>query len=214
MGVEGRPVAQALDLAECQPARRVGVGETGQKEPAEQAGEHPHRQQEAGSTGHPPRAIERYSAARHDHVDMRMVGHCRAPAMKHGGGADAGPEVSGIGGTVSSVSAAVRNSKVIDHRLVLHDRGDLGREGEDQVEVTDRQQIGLARGKKSCAAAPWHWGNGGCGTSCKRSGCGRNLSQRSTCLPRAAERQLSTADITWSWPRLRCPALARRQPAP
>src|SRR5215469_18347057 len=39
-------------------------------------------------------------------------------------------------------------------------------------------------------------------------------SQRSTWPPRAAERQLSMADITLSWPRLTCPALARRQAAP
>src|SRR6516162_7505410 len=39
-------------------------------------------------------------------------------------------------------------------------------------------------------------------------------SQRSTCPPSAAERHCSIADITWSWPRLTCPALARRQSAP
>ena len=38
--------------------------------------------------------------------------------------------------------------------------------------------------------------------------------QRSTWPPRAAERQRSMADITWSWPRLTCPALALRQAAP
>ena len=39
-------------------------------------------------------------------------------------------------------------------------------------------------------------------------------SQRSTWPPSAAERQLSMADITLSWPRLTCPALALRQAAP
>src|SRR6516162_10977015 len=39
-------------------------------------------------------------------------------------------------------------------------------------------------------------------------------SQRSTCPPSAAERHCSIADMTWSWPRLTCPALARRQSAP
>jgi len=38
--------------------------------------------------------------------------------------------------------------QIVDHRLVLiGDRGDLGRQREDQMEVADRQQIGLARGK-------------------------------------------------------------------
>ena len=36
-------------------------------------------------------------------------------------------------------------------------------------------------------------------------------SQRSTWPPSAAVRQLSIADMTLSWPRLTCPALARRQ---
>ena len=92
-------MAQALDLAEeRQPARGVGVGEAGQEEPAEQAREHPHRQQEAGSAGHPACPVERYPTARHDHMNMRMVGRRRAPGVEHGGGADASAEVLGIGG--------------------------------------------------------------------------------------------------------------------
>ena len=39
-------------------------------------------------------------------------------------------------------------------------------------------------------------------------------SQRATCPPRAAVRQLSMADMTLSWPRLRWPALARRHAGP
>ena len=38
--------------------------------------------------------------------------------------------------------------------------------------------------------------------------------QRSTWPPSVAERQCSIADITLSWLRLTCPALARRQAAP
>jgi hypothetical protein len=38
--------------------------------------------------------------------------------------------------------------------------------------------------------------------------------QRATCPPRAAVRQLSIALITLSWPRLTCPALARRHAGP
>ncbi len=39
-------------------------------------------------------------------------------------------------------------------------------------------------------------------------------SQRATWPPRAAVRQLWMADMTFSWPRLTWPALARRQAAP
>ena len=90
---------QARDLAEKrQPACRVGIGECGEEEPPEQPRQHPHRQEKAGLAAHPTGSVERYPAARHDHVNMRVVGHRRAPAVEHGGGADAGAEVPGIGG--------------------------------------------------------------------------------------------------------------------
>src|SRR6202051_5139103 len=41
-----------------------------------------------------------------------------------------------------------------------------------------------------------------------------HFSQRATCPPRAAVRQLSITDITLSWPRLTWPALARRHAGP
>jgi hypothetical protein len=38
--------------------------------------------------------------------------------------------------------------QVIDRRLVVErDVGDLGRQGEDDVEISDRQQVGLAFGQ-------------------------------------------------------------------
>jgi hypothetical protein len=49
---------------------------------------------------------------------------------------------------VSSVSAAVRNSRSVDHCLVLvGDWSDLGWQREDQMEIADRQQIGFAGGE-------------------------------------------------------------------
>jgi hypothetical protein len=99
MGGEGVSAPQALDLAkELQPARRVGVSQAAQKEPSEQAGQHPYRYEEAGSTSHPALSVKRYPAARHDHMDMRMVGHRGAPAVEHRGRADAGAEMLGVGG--------------------------------------------------------------------------------------------------------------------
>src|SRR5260370_41738515 len=42
----------------------------------------------------------------------------------------------------------------------------------------------------------------------------RHFSQRATWPPRAAVRQLSIADMTFNWPRLTWPALARRHAGP
>src|SRR3954451_17464098 len=51
----------------------------------------------------------------------------------------------GIGGDGKQRLGGCAEQQVVDDRLVLiSDRGDLGRQREDQVEVADRQQIGLA----------------------------------------------------------------------
>src|SRR5271168_1096556 len=84
MCVEGLAATQVLDLAEeREPACRVGVGERRQEEPPEQAGKHSHRQEKTGLAAHPARAVERYAATGDNHMNVRMVGHCRAPAVKH-----------------------------------------------------------------------------------------------------------------------------------
>ena len=77
-----------------------------------------------------------------------MVGHRRAPAVEHGGETDAGAQVPGISGDGEQPLGRRAEQQVVHHRLVLvGDRGDLGRQREDQVEVADRQQIGLAGGQ-------------------------------------------------------------------
>ena len=92
--------------------------------------------------------VERDAAARHDHVDMRMVGHRRAPGVEHGGDADAGAEVLRIGRDRQHRLRRRPEQQVVDERLVLEgDVGDLGRQREDDVEVADRQQVGLALGQ-------------------------------------------------------------------
>ncbi len=72
----------------------------------------------------------------------------------------------GIGGDRQQrLEAAVRNKRVVDHCLVLiGDRGDLGGQREDHVEIADRQQIGLARAASQSMLPPHPgtWGNGGC----------------------------------------------------
>jgi len=143
---EGRGTTEARDLAEePQPTCRLDVGERSQEEPPEQAGQHPHRQQKAGLAVHPARAVERDPAARHNHMDMRVVGHCRAPAMQHGGGADPRAEMLGIGGDREQCLGGRAEQEIVDDCFVLvGDRGDLGRQREDDMEIGDRQRIGLA----------------------------------------------------------------------
>ena len=119
-----------------------------QEQPAEQAREHAHGQEEAGPARHPALAVERDAAARHDHVDVRVMGHRRAPGVQHGGDADAGAEVLGIGGDRDQGLGRGLEQEIVDHRLVLvGDVGDGRRQREHHVIVRHRQQLGLARGE-------------------------------------------------------------------
>jgi hypothetical protein len=78
-------------------------------------------------------------------MDVGVVGHCRAPAVEHGGGADASAEVLGIGGDREQRFSRRAKQEVVNHRLVVAgDWSDLGGQREDYVEIADRQQIGLA----------------------------------------------------------------------
>jgi hypothetical protein len=54
----------------------VGCQERLEEQPAEQAREHAHRQEEAGPARHPTLAVERDAATRHDHVHMRVMRQC------------------------------------------------------------------------------------------------------------------------------------------
>ena len=88
------------------------------------------------------------AAARHDHVDMGMVGHRRSPGVEHGGDADAGAEVLWVGGDGQHRLRGRLEQQIVDERLVLEgDVGDLGGQREHDMEVSDRQEIGLALGE-------------------------------------------------------------------
>jgi hypothetical protein len=63
------------------------------------------------------------------HVHVGMMGHCRSPGVQDRGDADLGTEVLGVGGNG-------------EHGL--GDGADLGGQREDDVEVGDLQQLGLA----------------------------------------------------------------------
>src|SRR3546814_8513391 len=74
-----------------------------------------------------------------------MMGQRRAPAMEDGGDADPGAEVLWVGGDGQHRIGRRLEQQIIDACLVVEgDRGDLGGQGEDDVEIADREQVGLA----------------------------------------------------------------------
>ena len=119
-----------------------------QEQPSKQAREHPHGQKEAGPARDPSRSVERDTAARHDHVYVRMVGHCRTPAVQDRGDADSGSETVRIGGDGEGRFGRGPEQNVVDHRLVvIGDVGDRRRQRVDNMKVRHREQLRLALGK-------------------------------------------------------------------
>ena len=79
---------------------------------------------------------------------MRVVGQRRSPGVQHGGDADPGAEVLWVSRDPQHGLGGRLEQQVVDDGLVLEgDVGDLGRQCEDDVEVSDRQQVGLALGE-------------------------------------------------------------------
>ena len=77
-----------------------------------------------------------------------MVGQRRAPGVQHGGQADARAEMLRVGGDGGQRLRGGPEQEVVDGRLVLErDGADRGRQGEDDVVVGNRQQLGLAVGQ-------------------------------------------------------------------
>jgi len=115
-----------------------------QKLPAKQLAEDSHREKEPGSAGDPPRAVLGESSARDEAMDMRMVLEGLAPGVQHGKHADLRTEVLGISGDRAESLRGCPEQDVIDELLVLEcDARQLVRDGEDNVEVLDGQDLSL-----------------------------------------------------------------------
>ena len=80
-------------------------------------------------------------------MDMRVVDQVLPPGVQHRGHANRGPEMLGIGGDGLHRLGRRSEQDVVDDRLVLQrDAGDRRRHREYDMEVGDRQQLGLAIG--------------------------------------------------------------------
>ena len=112
----------------------------------EQFGEHAHRQEEAWPARDPPFAVERDAAAGNDHMHMWVVGHRRAPCMKHRGYGDACAQMLRVGGDLEQRFRGRLEQEIVDHRLVLiGDLGDGRRQSEHHMEIRHVEQLRLPR---------------------------------------------------------------------
>ena len=123
----------------------MGVDEFLQEEAAEEARQHPHGQEEALATGDPAPTVRREPATGYDAVDMGVMGERRAPGMQNGDQAQPCAQSLGVGSDGLQGLGGGLEQQVIDHGLVLEgDGGDLGRQGEDDMEIGRGQQVRLA----------------------------------------------------------------------
>ena len=84
-----------------------------------------------------------------------MIVQVLTPGVQHRDQADLGAEMFGIGGDRAQRLGRGLEQDRVDHRLVLEgDRGDLRRQREDDVEIGNRQQLGLPRGEPLAAGLP------------------------------------------------------------
>ena len=162
-GVEGAPVGERGEVAEeSEASGRMQGCEAVEEEAAEETRQHAHRQEEAGLAGDPARTVRRQAAAGNDDVDVRMMGERRAPGVEHGGEADARAQMLRVGGDRGQRLGRGPEQQVVDGGLVLErDGADRGRQGEDDVIVGNRQELGLAvfqplprRGRLTLRAMP------------------------------------------------------------
>ena len=93
-------------------------------------------------------------------MQVRVVLQVLAPGVEHGDEADLGAEMLGSAAMVLQRLGGGPEQDVVDHRLVLEsDVGDRCGQGEDDVEIGHRQQLGLARLEPIGARAEaWHFG--------------------------------------------------------
>ena len=124
----------------------VQIHQPVQKQAPEQPRQNPHMQKEPRLAGDPPRAIGRQAAARNDHMDVGMMGQRRSPSVQHTGHADTGAKARGVGGDRHDRCRRCLEEQSVDRLLVpIGDLGDLGRQGEDDVEILHGQQVLRAR---------------------------------------------------------------------
>ncbi len=90
--------------------------------------------------------------------------------MEHGGDADPGAEPLRIGRDRERGLGRGLHEQIVDHALVLIGHvAQLGRQRVDDMEVADRQQLGLALGQPLAALPhPDTSGNADCGSCCRR----------------------------------------------
>ena len=109
---------------------------------AKELREDPDREEEIVAAGYPVGTVGCQATARDDAVEMGMVHQGLAPGVQHGDEADSSAEMLRVGGDGPEGSCGGSEQGAVDFALVVQrQRRQLCRQGEDDVEIGDRQQI-------------------------------------------------------------------------
>lgn len=93
---------------------------------------------------YPAHTVGRYPTTWHHAVQMRVMQQILSPSVQDGNKADLGTQMLGVARDGAQGFGGGSKQDVVDQRLVLvRDRRNLLRHGEDDVEILDRQQLGL-----------------------------------------------------------------------
>jgi hypothetical protein len=140
---EGAGVCQRGQIAEeAEFAAAEGGGEAIKEEPAERLRQSVNGQQEVRLAADPAPAIEGDAAARNEAVDMRVMGDRLSPGMQHRDQAEPGGQAPD--GERHERLGRCAHQEAVDSLLVLEsDLGSRRRQGEDDVEIGNRQQLRL-----------------------------------------------------------------------
>jgi hypothetical protein len=104
-------------------------------------------------------------------VDMRVSEQVLAPGMQDGEESDLGAQVLGIGGYLEKRFRTGAEQEVIEDLFILqHQLTELMRQGEDNVDIGDRQEFILASGDPVVASSALTLGTVPIAATIKRDG--------------------------------------------
>jgi hypothetical protein len=109
---------------------------------AENPAEHLHRQEEVIPRMHPSCVVGRQTAARDHAMDVRMSEQVLSPCVQNAEETDFGAQVLGVSGNLQQRLSASPKQQVINDVLVLkRQSGELMRQREDDMKVTNVEQF-------------------------------------------------------------------------
>ena len=121
-----------------------GLGEVGEELSAKQTRQDTNGKEEVVATLDPSGAVGRDAASGDDAMDMGMMKHRLRRRVEDREKADVGAEMLGVGSHLKERLRGGTEEDRIDDLLVPQgEDGDLGRHREDDMEVGDREQLGL-----------------------------------------------------------------------